>query len=151
MVNGTCKLDIIPSAIVALQFMAADLDKEPAMLVEEIEQLRLLCDELRSEITKSSDLPKFLKEWLLDLIRLMRDAIDRYKIRGSRGLRRQLNEMVGSLYGHEALAEETKKKDPSLWSKIMAGFDKMVKMADFSEKAQKCLPYLKDAFDKIAS
>ena len=85
MTAKTCQYNIIHSATVALRFIAADLRKEESVPADELEQLRRMCDELRQEIADSNDLTNPLKAWLLDLVRLMRDAIDRYKIRGNRG------------------------------------------------------------------
>jgi hypothetical protein len=147
MPNKNCQMAVIPSAVVALQFIAADLPMEEEVSVDELEQLRKLCDELRKEILEAEDVPKALREWLLDLVRLMRDAIDRYKIRGSRGLRRQLHEMVGSLMDHQEFAEETNRKSPTIWLKVMEGLESLNKMAQHTETAVKAIGYVKKAIE----
>jgi len=139
---NACSANVVPSAIVALKFMAADLPVEEAITVDELERLRKLCDELRSEILNAKELAPALKEWLLDLVRLMRDGIDRYRIRGSRGLRRQFHEMLGSLVSHEQMVANIKKEKPDIWMKVMNGFEVILRMAQFVEKGSKALEYV---------
>ena len=149
MLNKSCSMNIIPGAIISLQFIAADLPKEELVSVDDLEQLRKLCDELRSEILAADGLSRDLKNWLLDLVRLMRDSIDRYKIRGNKGLRRQLHEMLGSLLDHEAYAEETKKKAPTIWVRLMGGLESMCKMGKYAEAGDKTIGYVMKAIEQL--
>lgn len=147
MSSDTCMVAIIPSALVALEFMATDLPMEEKTTDGELEALRKLCDELRNEILDASEIPSVLKEWLLDLVRLMRDAIDRYAIRGGKGLRRQLHEIIGSIVSNPDLAKDANKAKPSIWNKILSGMTAMNTMARCGETGMKALEYGKQYLD----
>jgi hypothetical protein len=143
--GNTCQMNIVPSAVVALQFMAASIPKEQAVVKDELEALRKQCDDLRQEIYACEDLPKPLRAWLLDLVRLMRDSIDRYKIRGSRGLSRQLHEMLGSMMTNYEYVLKTQAAAPPIWARVMTGFETMVKLSKYVETAEKSLSYVAKA------
>ncbi len=131
--------NILPSAIVALEFMAADMPEEQGVGPNELEEIRRLCEELRTEIHGCDSLNRTLKEWLLDLVRLMREGIDRYQIRGSRGLRRQFHEMVGSMVDNYDLLKEVKEKGPTVWQKVSKVVELVHKASELGEKATKAL------------
>jgi len=134
--------NIVPSAIVALEFMAADMPEEQGAGPNELEEIRRLCEELRTQIHACDSLNKTLKEWLLDLVRLMREGIDRYQIRGSRGLRRQFHEMIGSIVDNYDLVKEVKEKEPTVWQKMGKGVELMLKVSEVGEKATKALGFV---------
>ena len=139
MVNSTGATMSNASAVIALKYMAVDLPQESFVPKDDIEELRRLCDELRDEIHCSQDLSKILKEWLLDLVRLMRDGIDRYKVRGSRGFRRQLYEMLGSMMANYEEVKAVKSSAPTIWEKMCKGFDLVVRFSENAEKGAKVL------------
>ena len=126
-------------ALTALKYMAIDLPQEETLAPDEIEKIRKLCDELRNEIEKSQTLTKALKEWLLDLVRMMRDGIARFKIRGSRGFSKELYEMLGSILIHYEDSREVVKKEPGIWTKMMEGVDWICRAAERFEKVRKTL------------
>jgi hypothetical protein len=119
--------------------MAIDLPQEETIAPEEIEEIRRLCDELRNEIHNSKTLNKTLKEWLLDLVRMMRDGIDRFKIRGSRGFRKELYQMLGSMLVHYEDVREVAKEEPGIWAKMMRGLDWVGRASERFEKVSKPL------------
>lgn len=139
---GSYSVGILAGAVVSLEFMAADLPQEVELTRDELSELRRLCDEMQESILQCKDLNKTLREWLLDLVRMMRDGIDRYGIRGKRGLRRQFHEMLGSMCDHYEEVEELKQKAPSVWKRMSDGFEKFNKFSEFAEKASKAIENL---------
>lgn len=140
--------------LVALGFMAADfpIDGESDDQTEsgkEIELLRKLVLELQREISQG-ELPEYLKAWLLELVRAIRDAIDRYQIRGAKGIERELAVILGELMQNQELANETMQKKPSAFAMIMRALDAMNKVVAYAEKlkpamsaARKAIPFIK--------
>jgi hypothetical protein len=107
--------------------------------IDESEHVRKLCDELRAGTLGSKDISKTLRDWLLDMVRAMRDGIDRYQIRGARGLRQRLHEVLGSLMLNWKLAEEVKKKAPTIWTRFIGGIEVVEKVSRFAEHSTKML------------
>ncbi len=139
--NNHVQITPNPQALTALKYMAVDLPQEEAVTPDEIAAIRKLCDELRAEIENSQTLNKTLKGWLLDLVRMMRDGIDRFKIRGSRGFRKELYQMLGSLMVHYGNIKEVKEKEPGIWMKMMQGLDWVCRAAERFEKVGKALKW----------
>ncbi len=133
----TCNLDqkicgfaIDEDSLNDLQLIAVDLPVEETVPPDELEKIRQLCDDMRKEVLASTTFSKLLKIWLLDLISLMQEGIDKYRIRGSRGLRKRFREMVGTLATNPEYMEQVKKEDPSLWEKLAKGFDWMKNVSE---------------------
>ena len=139
MQNNLISITPHPSAVTALRYMAVDLPQEEAFVENEIAEIRRLCDELQNEIENSETLNKTLKEWLLDLVRMMRDGIDRFKIRGSRGFRKELYQMLGSMVVHYENVKKVAEKEPGIWTKMMQGLDRVCRAAERFEKVKKVL------------
>ncbi|TWU19572.1 hypothetical protein [Allorhodopirellula heiligendammensis] len=147
--TGHASWNVSDSSVVALRFIAADLPQEQAAEKDDLEQIRTLVSELQTQIEQTTTFSKKTREWLLDLVRTIRDSIDRYACRGSRGMREQCALLIGELmlnYGH---VTETAEKNPNLWRKLTSTIDFMVKVASLGEKlkpalalAQKSLPLL---------
>jgi hypothetical protein len=137
--NGNVQFTPDAAAITALKYMAIDLPQEELVAPDEIEDIRRLCAELQKEIETSQTLNKTLKEWLLDLVRMMRDGIDRFKIRGSRGFRKELYQMLGSMLVHYEDVKEVAKKEPGIWTKMMQGVDRVCRASERFEKVGKAL------------
>ncbi|HKI21507.1 MAG TPA: hypothetical protein VKA15_26665 [Isosphaeraceae bacterium] len=70
---------------------------------------------------------------------MMRDGIDRFKIRGSRGFRKELYQMLGSMLVHYEDVREVAKKEPGIWTKMMQGVDRVCRAAERFEKVKKGL------------
>ncbi len=121
------------------QFVGAYLAQEEQVSPGELEQIRRLCDEVRKVILDSSELPKSLRTWLLDLVRAMRDGIDRYQIRGTRGLRHQLKEALGSVLLHNERVKEAQKKAPTIWMKLMDSIARVEKISRLLQHAMKAV------------
>jgi len=141
------------SILAALEYMAAELVQDQPAPADELNKLRSLANELQSEIEQSESIKGKTKEWLLDLVRIIRDSLDRYGIRGSRGMRQQVAMLVGELMLNHGLREEIKTKDPSIWAKIMATVDGMNNIASLAEKCKpalgagvKLLTYVKEHY-----
>lgn len=146
--NATCQIS--PTGLVALRFIAADLSQDEEASDDDLKTLRQLVSDLQAEIEATDIFSKLMKEWLLDLVRVIRDSVDRYAIRGSKGMRRQFSVLLGELMQNYDFAEKTKTEKPSIWSKITSAIDIMNKIASLAEKCrpaitfgQKLLPYMK--------
>lgn len=135
--KGNCSISQI--GLVAMRFIAADLVQDEPAELEDIARLRALVDELQSEIETSTDFTKEMKEWLLDLVRVIRDSLDRYAIRGSKGMRRQFATLIGELKQNFDFAEQTRDTTPSIWSKIISAIDIMNKIASLAERCRPAL------------
>ncbi len=116
---------------------------------DSIETLKRLVFELQQEIL-SAGLPDYLRIWLLDLVRSIRDAIDRYQIRGAKGIQRELSTIIGELVSNQSEREETKSSKPSIFAKFLNAIDIMTKIAAAAEKlkpaisaGRKAIPYIK--------
>lgn len=114
------------------------------------QQIRELVAELQQEIEASEDFSKLVKNWLLDLVRVIRDSLDRFAIRGSRGMRKQFSLLLGELIQNYDVAKKVQEKKPSVWQKFISAIDVMNKLATLAEHckpavtfAQKSLPLLK--------
>jgi hypothetical protein len=142
--------NISQTGLVALRFIAADLKQDESASAEDINSIRQLVTELQQEIETATAFSKQMKEWLLDLVRVIRDSIDRYANRGSRGMRKQFSQLLGELIQNYDHAQEVQDKTPSIWAKIISAIDVMNKIASLAEKCkpaisfgQKLLPLVK--------
>lgn len=148
--NSQCTFVITPSAVVALRFIAADMAKEEQATRGELEQIREICESLRAEILSNDEMPKPLKKWLLELVRLMRDGIDRYKIRGSRGLQKQLHEMVGSIVTHPHNQKQAETEAKTIWQRLMNGVEMMSKISRMAETGGKGVGFVMKALENFS-
>ena len=146
----SCVCQISQPGVVALRFIAADLTQDAAPEDDEIESLRSLVSELQAEIEGSDVFSKSVREWLLDLVRVIRDSIDRFAIRGSRGMRKQFSLLLGELIQNYDVAQKVQEKKPSVWQRFTSAIDMMNKLASLAEHcrpavtfAQKSLPLLR--------
>ncbi len=150
MPSDNCTVQINQTGVVAMRFIAADLPQDEEPTENEIETLRTIVSELQSEIESSEVFSKSVREWLLDLVRVIRDSIDRFAIRGSRGMRKQFSLLLGELIQNYDLAQKVQSQKPTVWQRFMAAIDVMNKLASLAEHCrpavtftQKCLPLLK--------
>ncbi len=147
--NGT--FQILPTAQVALRFIAADLPQDESAEASDLHRIRQLVDELQNEIRGSAEFTKAVREWLLDLVRVIRDSLDRFAIRGSRGMRRQISILVGELMQSYEMAVQVKEQSPSVWDRLFKAIDLMQKLGSLAEKCRpavtfvmKALPFLRN-------
>jgi hypothetical protein len=131
--------NISQTGLVALRFIAADLKQDESASAEDINSIRQLVTELQQEIETATAFSK-----------LIRDSIDRYANRGSRGMRKQFSQLLGELIQNYDHAQEVQDKTPSIWAKIISAIDVMNKIASLAEKCkpaisfgQKLLPLVK--------
>ncbi|TWU43624.1 hypothetical protein Poly51_62790 [Rubripirellula tenax] len=150
MPQKNCTCQVLQTGVVAMRFIAADLPQDESPGEGEIENLRSIVSELQSEIESSEVFSKSVREWLLDLVRVIRDSIDRFAIRGSRGMRKQFSLLLGELIQNYDIAQKVQEKQPTVWQRFMSAIDAMNKLASLAEHcrpavtfAQKCLPLLK--------
>jgi hypothetical protein len=146
--QGHC--NISRTGLVALRFIAADLPQDEDATKDDLNTIRQIVSELQKEIENATDFSKQMREWLLDLVRVIRDSLDRYANRGSRGMRKQFSLLVGELMQNYEYTQETQDKAPVIWTKITTAIDLMHKIASLAEKCrpailftQKLLPFVK--------
>lgn len=142
---GTYQCNIAPTAIVALRFIAADLEQEEAADGNDLESLKTAITELQTHILDNEELTPALRTWLLDLVRLMRDGIDRFQIRRGRGMRTQFHAMLGDLMGHYDAVQTIKAEHPGAWARLSTAMDTMIKLAVFREKYKPALEMVRRA------
>jgi len=131
--QNSCGFMIDEDSLNNLQLIAVDLPVEETVPEDELETIRQLCDNMRKEVLASSTFSKLLKRWLLDLLSLMQESIDKYRIRGSRGLRKRFREMVGTLVTNPEYMEQVKNENPNLLEKLVNVFNLM---KDISERVE---------------
>lgn len=138
------------TGLVALRFIAADLPQDEPATEDDLNRIRTIVTDLQQEIESSDSFTKHTREWLLDLVRIVRDSLGRYASRGSRGMRKQCSFLLGELIQNYDLAQETQERKPGVWEKLIDAIDVMQKVASLAEKckpavtfAQKSLPLLR--------
>ncbi len=136
--------NISPSSSTALRFIAADLPQDKSATAEDINKIRQLIIDLQAEIEASTTFSKQMRGWLLDLVRVIRDSIDRYANRGSRGMRKQFSQLLGELLQSYDQAKEVQTEAPSIWTKIVDAIDLMNKIASLAEKCKPAISFGKN-------
>lgn len=141
---------ISSTGLVALRFIAADLPQDDVATEDDLNRIREIVSELQREIEATDTFTKHTREWLLDLVRIVRDSLDRYASRGSRGMRKQCSFLLGELIQNYDLAQEVQEKNAGIWQRFVDAIDVMQKVASLAEKckpavtfAQKSLPFLR--------
>lgn len=132
--DNRCQYNIHDSAVVALRFIAADLPQEADADPDDLGRIRDVVSELQKEIEDSDTFGPMVREWLLSLVRIIRDSLDRFAVRGARGMRRQLSSLVGELYMNYGQAQKVKEQTPGIWQKIMTGLDRMAKLSSLMDR-----------------
>lgn len=144
--GNSYKILVEHATLVALELITADLPLEEEGPVDEIENLYIKLKELQDIVVSvpQEEMSPSIRIWLLDLIRLMRDGLDRYKIRGPRGLRTQLQAMLGDLMLNYDTFDKAKKQTPSkFWARFNALLDTLLKLSTIHEKYKNALSYMK--------
>lgn len=148
--GNSAQVEVSEASRTALTFIAADLPQDDLPTESDLNRIRELVNELQSEVESSTELARSVKDWLLDLVRIIRDSLDRYAIRGSRGMRRQFSTLLGELMQNWDTLQKVKEKRPTVWQKFTASIDLMHKLASLAEKCvpavtftQKYLPLIK--------
>ena len=146
--NNYLTFNLLPSCITALRYMAVDFEQETEADADDLTTLRGLVGELQTEIENSKEFTKSMKVWLLDLVRIIRDSIDRYAIRGSKGMRQQYSLLLGELMQNYADNGKVAKTESKVWRKLMSAIDVMGKIVSLADKlrpavtfGQKMLPH----------
>lgn len=150
-VNENQVIAVIDGAgLVALKFMAADMPQDATCDPAELAKLRAMVEELRQEIENTEGLAVHVKRWLLDLVRLLRDSIDRYAIRGTAIMRRHVAMMVGELVLEYKEIEVLKQQKPGLWAKVSKAIDEVIKVTTLVEKLKPLLGYTQPLADALS-
>jgi hypothetical protein len=146
---NSAQVSVPKEATFALTFIADALPQEDAPDENDLRRIRELVNELQGEIESSTEFAQSVREWLLDLVRIIRDSLDRFAIRGSRGMRQQFSTLLGELMQNYDTAQKVKEKKPGVWQKFTSAVDLMVKITALAEKwkpaitfAQKLLPMI---------
>ena len=150
--NSAYSCNIVQTGVVALRFIAADLEQEEEPDPNDLRSLKEAIAQLQKQILDNSEITRALRNWLLDLTRLMRDGIDRYQIRRGRGLRKQFHTMLGDLMDHYEAVQTVKSEHPAVWQRLSSAMDAMIKLAVFREKykpaiemVRRALPFFGDS------
>ena len=145
--------NIKPAAVVALQFMAAQMPME-ADAAGDLTTLKTLIIELQDEVKQSNALKPAIRTWLLDLLRLMADGLNRFENRGSRGLKKEMHAALGNLVHNYEVVNTIKKQDEGLFKRIVDAVNLMGHVASLAEKAapaidfaERLLPYFSESQD----
>ena len=138
---GSCQCSIVDTSITALQFIAVNFPQDEAANENDIQSIRDLVNELQQEIENSDVFSKSVREWLLDLVRVIRDSIDRFQIRGSRGMSKQLSLLVGELFSHYDIIKEVQEKGPDIWKQLTFGINLMNKLATLAKHAHTAVSF----------
>ncbi len=133
-------------SLAEFRFVADELSKhKPEVRIPE-EDIRAFSAEIASLFEKvtASGLPKSLKSTILDLLTVARNAIDSYRIRGSRAMREAVSLAVGEMLRHQ---EEIKANsgEPALqqFLKLISKIDSLAtKVEPYAKAIETALPYL---------
>ncbi|MEI7775965.1 MAG: hypothetical protein WCK17_14445 [Verrucomicrobiota bacterium] len=90
------KIRILPEVLFLLESIAAEMAEEAPIPEDELADLRASLETVRNSIA-AAGLRGNIRRWLLELLRMMRDSVDRYENHGARGLRNTLFQLVGQL------------------------------------------------------
>jgi hypothetical protein len=149
---GTNFIPIGAAAKSFLEVFAAGIPMLQDVDEEDLELLRQSIEDLRKQLSKSG-LDETLKNILLELIRISRDSIDFYEIRGPEGLKNAFKSMMAELYEVHFADKTVEEKEEIMTSepwKAMMGhlgkFDsitsKLIKYKPILEGATQALPLL---------
>ena len=64
----------------------------------------------------------------------MRDGLDRYQIRGARGLRKQFHTLLGDMMDNYEVIQQVQADGGDVWPGFCAAMDFMIKLATLREK-----------------
>jgi hypothetical protein len=133
-----------------LEVCATVLNREDGLTTATLDEIKKSVSELESVIRDSAT-PDELKKVLLDLIRLSREALDRYSIHGAAGLRKAFKQMLGEVAElHFTLSEEqeVKVKTSGAWQMMLSHLNKFNTLIGVVDKSA---PLLKKAKDGLLS
>lgn len=86
----------LPAVMYFLESIAEAMAQEAEMVKDELVELKNQLAAVADAVNRA-ELSAGLRRWLLELLRMMREAIDRYEISGARGLRKTFYRLVGEL------------------------------------------------------
>lgn len=130
--GGSITTSVNNESVVALQFIAATMPKEGEVKEADIDSVRRAIAELRRQVDEAEDLTKTIREWLLELVRMMEDGLSRFEMRGGRGLRKELAAVIGEIVTRKSWVQEVKRKE-TLWEKLIGALDGMTTIANTAQ------------------
>ncbi|MBL8855393.1 MAG: hypothetical protein JNK57_15610 [Planctomycetaceae bacterium] len=133
--NDDCYFEIKENAVRALQFMSVDefFVRSQDANEDDLHRIRQIVSELQTEIEQSTEFSRGMKEWLLDLVRVMRDSLDRYANRGTRGMRKHFAMLLGELALEHGYREDLDRRRPLVWLKFLEGMALISSIANIFE------------------
>ena len=131
-------VNVNDAAVASLEFMASGLPIEGDVPESDLDQLREALEALRSQVEQATDISPTLRKWLLELTRAMKDGLERFAIRGARGLSNELSVVIGELARRHENRQELKTHKGL--------FDQLKNVVELFDKvtavAERCAPAL---------
>jgi hypothetical protein len=127
-------------ALTSLEFCASALPEEAHVKPDELQQIREAVDALFTQV-RESKLKKPLRDWLLELLSVVKRSIDLYEIRGPKAFRSALVTVTGELFTYGQPLQEVKEEEPEVATKLGGLFDRLATLAERAEKLRPWLEY----------
>lgn len=128
-----------------LKVAGSRIPQEGKLTDDETGRIRDSIAELQKLVDKA-DLPRDLRKALLELIRLSQEALDRFNIRGARGLKSAWKQMVGeSMDLFRTISPDKQKNDPLVLEALKTIREHLVVFDDIAARLMKIQPLLEDA------
>jgi hypothetical protein len=131
---------ITDAALMAMELCARELPVEGEIATDDLEAILSTVHDLRQIVRVSSEIPVFLKEWLLNVLRTIERAVELYGIRGSRKLREALATLAGEMCFNPIAREEVAKKTP-LGKKLMELTNLLLRTAEKGKQVETLIEY----------
>lgn len=118
--GGSFSITIPKNLLTGLKFIGSSFLEE-SEIEDEVSKLRECLSELQQILKDSETLSPSMKRWLQDVVRIIRDSIDRYDTFGSRGMKKHFHELVGQLvltWRSEEEVRNSKETEPGIWEQL---------------------------------
>ena len=114
--------NISNEAITALKYISFVLPSEPTAKKTDLDSILELASRMKEIVHETEDFKGEFRRWLLELILIIENSVNRYKIRGSRGIKKQMASTIGELRLNFAEVKgKVEKKQPELWKYLNQG------------------------------
>lgn len=120
-----------------LKLCGTFIPEEGEVTPNDLDVIRKSVNDLRTTLNQSSVSPT-LKKCVLELIRMTEDALNRYEIRGARGLKKAFKSMLAESLEIHGYKEEIK-QNPALWDQIIRHIKTV---DDVASRVLKYKPYI---------
>lgn len=123
--GNSVNFSIDSNAITALGYMEADLpDFTDSWTVDNVSEFINGISQLGKDL-ESLNFEEETKQWLRDLLWVMRSSVDRYRTRGARGVGESFAHMLGELLLHKGMLKEVKEKNRGFFDDMTSMFELM--------------------------